>query len=254
MQEELVQIFTTELNFKQNAEFYNFLKLKSLKNNIVLTNEQILKYVEFLKFLVLWNKKTNLTSIVKFEDMVNKHIIDSLLVLKTFKLNGDENKLLDVGAGAGFPSTPIAILEIFQNVFQIDCLKKRVEFLLFIKKQLNLKTTPIHARAEELAKKENFKEKIDVVTARAVSKLNVLSELSIPFVKTDGFFVALKGPEYEADLNSAKNAIKMLGAKVEKIEKFKIENNSRTIILLKKISHTSTKYPRNYSKILKNPI
>ena len=254
MQEELVEIFTTDLNFKNNSEFYNFLKLQTLKNNIALTNKQILKYVEFLKFLVLWNKKTNLTSIVKFEDMVNKHIVDSLLVLKTFKFEAFKNNFLDVGAGAGFPSTPIAILEIFQNVFQIDCLKKRVEFLLFIKKQLNLKTTPIHARAEDLAKKERFKEKIDVVAARAVSKLNVLSELSIPFVKLNGFFVALKGPEYETDLNSAENAIKTLGAKIEKIEKFEIEDNKRTIILIKKISHTSTKYPRNYSKILKNPI
>ncbi len=254
MEDELKEIFTTGLEIKYDVEFFKFLELEALKHKIVLTKNQISKCVEFLKFLVLWNMKTNLTSIVKFEDMINKHIIDSLLVLKTHKFEDLKKNLLDVGAGAGFPSTPIAILDIFQTVVQVDCLKKRVEFLKFVKKRLDIKTTPIHVRAEELAKKVEFKERFDVVTARAVAKMNVLSELCIPFVKLNGLFVALKGPSYEKDLNSGENSIKILGARIEEIKKFKIADNSRIFILIKKISHTSTIYPRNYSKILKNPI
>lgn len=203
--------------------------------------------------LVEHNKKTNLTAILKFEDMVFKHVLDSLLILNLVETKNQS--FLDVGAGAGFPSTPIAILEKFKKTVQLDARKKRVDFLEMVKKTLNLNVKPVCQRAEIAANMPQFREKFNVVVARAVAKLNVLSELCIPFVALNGVFVALKGPEYEEELNFAKTSILKLGAKLLAVKSFKIKNQfSRNLIIIKKVSHTLTKYPRNFSNILKKPL
>ena len=180
--DRLAETFITDLNLASDDDYIKYLDYELKTKDILLTQDQLTKQIEFLKLLVEYNKKINLTSIVKFEDMVEKHILDSLLILKTSSFDNDMN-MLDIGAGAGFPSTPIAILDKFKYIVQMDSLKKRVNFLELVKKELNLKVHPIHARAEEAAKEVKYREKFDIVTARAVSKLNILCELSIPFLK-----------------------------------------------------------------------
>ncbi len=227
---------------------------KTALHNINLTKEQASKIVDFLNFLVKYNENVNLTSILNFKDMVYKHIIDSLLILNVLNIKENMN-LLDVGAGAGFPSTPISMVGRFKNIVQIDSSKKKVDFLNKVRDMFNLKIDVKNIRAEDAAKLEIFREKFNVVTARAVAKLNILCECCIPFVAMGGFFVALKGPNYEEELRISNKAITDLGGKLTKIEKFELLNNSiRVFIVIKKVKNTLAKYPRNYSKILKKPI
>ena len=254
MKENFNDLFKTNLNLKTKEEFENYLKQELEREGFILTKEQTFKLIEFLQIMLYYNKKFNLTKILNFEEIVLKHILDSLLVLKL--VNPKEGfKMLDVGAGAGFPSTPIAIVCSFLKVVQIDSLKKRVDFLNVVKEKLNLNVSAFHKRAEEAAKEEKFREKFNLVTARAVSRLNVLCELSLPFVKLNGFFVALKGPNYLEELNFAKTAIKKLGGKVKEVREFNLgDEATRVLILIEKISQTSSKYPRSFSQILKSPI
>ena len=249
-----METFKTNLNLKTDEDFVEFLSLSLKEQNFFLTNSQAKKQIEFLKLLVEHNKKTNLTAILNFEDMVYKHILDSLLLLNVLKETKNKT-FLDIGAGAGFPSTPIAILEKFKKTVQMDARKKRVDFLQLVKKSLNLNVNPVCQRAEIAAKTSQFREKFNVVVARAVAKLNILCELCIPFVALNGVFVALKGPDYEQDLGFAKDSILKLGAKLLEVKSFKINNEfSRYLIIIKKISHSLTKYPRNFSNILKKPL
>ncbi len=251
--QRLKEIFKTDLKIKRDEEFIDFFKCSLKEYGFNLKDQQIMDFVVFLKFLLKENEKYNLTSIKKFEEMIYKHIIDSLLILKVIEIK-DSYSFLDVGTGAGFPSTPIAIVKKNINITQLDSSKKKVEFLKQVNKMLSLKTIALNERAENLAKKEEYREKFNIVTARAVAKLNILSELCLPFVEVGGFFVALKGPEYLEDLEIAKKSINILGGKVEKVENFEIGENERNIVVIKKISHSSTKYPRSFSKISKTPL
>lgn len=208
----------------------------------------------FAEMLVDWNRKINLTAIIEPKEIVDKHLVDSLLVLNALDINKNAN-LLDIGAGAGFPSTPIAIARNDLKVTQIDSLNKRVSFLKEVANMLNLDITAIHARAEEYIKKHGQRQHFDFVVARAVAKLRCLVEYCLPFVKKDGFFIAMKGPDFEDELEKANSAIKILGGSVEKIVSFILPDESkRNIILIKKISHTPTIYPRSFAKISKSPL
>lgn len=238
---------------KEDKDRLKFIEEALERYNFSLSRAQIKTQLEFLKLLYVENTKYNLTSITKFEDMVYKHIIDSLLVLKVLNLK-EEDSFLDVGAGAGFPSIPILIVKQLKRAVQLDSSRKRVEFLKKANNKLGLEIEVLNERAEDAAKKTKYRSQFKVVTARAVAKLNILSELCIPFVEIGGFFVALKGPEYMKELEKSKNSIELLGGRIENIENFKIENNVRNIILIKKISQTSTKYPRSFSKISKTPL
>ena len=251
--QSLKDIFKTDLKIEKDEEFIVFLKESLEKYGFNLENQQIFDIIIFLKFLLEENEKYNLTSIKKFEEMIYKHIIDSLLILKVIEIKNNFS-FLDVGTGAGFPSTPIAIAKKDINITQLDSSKKKVEFLKQVNKMLSLKTIALNERAENLAKREEYREKFNIVSARAVAKLNILSELCLPFVEVGGFFVALKGPEYLEDLELAKKSINILGGKVEKVKNFEIEKNQRNIVVIKKISHSSTKYPRSFSKISKTPL
>ena len=242
-----------ETNLKKYEECVVFLDRVARKYGFYLKEEQIKKEIEFLRLLYVENKKYNLTSIIKFEDMVYKHIIDSLFILKAIEVE-EIDSFMDVGAGAGFPSIPIMIVKKFKRAVQIDCSRKRTEFLKLSKQKLKIDVDILCDRAEQASKNPEYREKFKIVTARAVSKLNILSELCLPYVEIGGFFVSLKGPEYLEDLKEGETAIRTLGGLVEKIENFKIEDNVRNIIVIKKISHTSTKYPRSFAKISKNPI
>lgn len=230
------------------------LKEMCLEYNVDLNDEQLQKLDEFSEILVEWNKKFNLTAITSPNEIVYKHFIDSFLIFRAIDLKFN-SCLIDVGAGAGFPSTPIAIARSDLFVTQLDSLKKRVSFLQTINSRFGLKSRSIHGRAEEFARKIEYREKFDYVTARAVASMDKLSEYCLPFAKVGGFFIAMKGPEYASELEKAEKAIKVLGGRIEKVQIFKLENSSvRTIILVKKISQTPAKYPRTFVKISKNPI
>ncbi len=230
------------------------LKEMCFKHNIDLNDEQLQKLDEFSEILVEWNKKFNLTAITNPNEIVYKHFIDSLLIFRAIDLEFNAC-LMDVGAGAGFPSTPIAIARSDLFVTQLDSSKKRVSFLQKVNSHFGLNSESLHGRAEEFSKKIEYREKFDYVTARAVASMDRLLEYCLPFAKVGGFFIAMKGPEYAPELEQAEKAIKVLGGRVEKIQTFKLENSSiRTIIVVKKISQTPAKYPRTFAKISKKPI
>ncbi|MDE5852804.1 MAG: 16S rRNA (guanine(527)-N(7))-methyltransferase RsmG, partial [Oscillospiraceae bacterium] len=187
---------------------------KCKEYDIDLSNDKANLMDRFAEMLVDWNKKINLTAIIDPEEIVDKHLVDSLLVLKALNIKENAN-LLDVGAGAGFPSTPMAIARDDLKVTQIDSLNKRVIFLKEVVNILNLNITAIHARAEEYVKKDGQRQSFDFVVARAVAKLRCLVEYCLPFVKKEGFFIAMKGPDFESELEKANSAIKILGGSVE---------------------------------------
>lgn len=205
--------------------------------------------------LVETNKLYNLTAVTSEEGVCGLHFADSLSIARYPKENG---KLLDIGCGAGFPSLPIAIVRKDLKVNAIDSTAKKVAFSTGFASENGIKNFVSRAaRAEELAKTAE-RETYDTVTARAVARLNVLSELALPFVKVGGTFIAMKGSMGRDEYEEAKKAIKTLGGELEKIEETKLvmpsETQSRTVIFIKKVAKTPAAYPRIYSKISKNPL
>lgn len=193
----------------------------------------------FIDYLLEVNAHTNLTTITDIDEIKIKHIKDSLSVLDLIKEN---DKVLDVGSGAGFPGIPLAI-EKEIGLTLIDSVNKKVKFMNQAIEKIELKNArAIHSRAEDFAK--DNREKYDVVVSRAVANMTTLSELCLPFVKVGGIFVALKGPKADEELEEAKNAIKILGGKVIDIERFDLSGNERANIVVKKIRPTKHKYPR----------
>lgn len=197
------------------------------------------QYKIFIDYLLEVNAHTNLTTITDIDEIKIKHIEDSLSVLDLIKEN---DKVLDIGSGAGFPGIPLAI-EKKIDLTLIDSVNKKVKFMNQAIEKINLQNArAIHARAEDFAK--DNREKYDVVVSRAVANMTTLSELCLPFVKVGGIFIALKGPKADEELEEAKNAIKILGGKVIDIERFDLSGNERANIVVKKIHPTKHKYPR----------
>lgn len=221
-----------------------------------ISEEKIIKLDKYAELLIEWNEKINLTSIKDADGVLIKHFIDSLWLLK--ELPEIENaSLIDVGTGAGFPSLPCKIYNNKIKLTMLDSLRKRIDFLKTISNELEVKTECIHSRAEDLGKDSRHREKYDFATARAVAKLYELCEYCLPFVKVGGKFVALKGFEIEEELDEAKKAIKILGGEIEKVIKYSLpdeENSKRSMIIIKKISQTPTKYPRMSAKMKKQPL
>ena len=196
----------------------------------------------------------NLTAITEHDEVYNKHFYDSLTILKAL---GDlkDITLCDVGSGAGFPSIPLAIVRSDINVTIIDALNKRINFLNDLSKYLELdNVSAYHERAEEYQKKK--RNSFDVVTARAVARLNVLAELCLPLTKVGGYFIAMKGQGGKEELDEASNAIKVLGGSLDKIIEVDLPDNvgKREIIIIKKIKPTNNKYPREFKKIKERPL
>ncbi|MCK5387992.1 MAG: 16S rRNA (guanine(527)-N(7))-methyltransferase RsmG [Candidatus Izimaplasma sp.] len=215
---------------------------------ITITDEKYEKFITFYELLVEWNEKINLTSITNFEDVFLKHFYDSLCLVKGVNLN--QQSLLDVGSGAGFPSIPLKIVFEDLNITIIDSLNKRIKFLKELTKSLNIEVRLIHGRVEE----HKFRNHYDIVTARAVSNMRVLAELCLPFVKVGGLFIALKGPKHKEEFEQSKKAVKILGGKLLKTIEYDIDNQKRALILISKITSSDKKYPRVYGKIKSNPL
>lgn len=220
-----------------------------------LTENQLKKFKIYEDFLLEYNSHTNLTAIKEPEDIMIKHFLDSI-ILNNF-LNIKQNaKIVDIGTGAGFPGVPLKIFREDIELTLIDSLNKRIVFLGQLMDKIGLSANIFHARAEELSHKKEHREIYDFAVSRAVASLNILCELSIPYVKKGGFFVALKGANAQEELEKSENAIKILGCKLESIKTFELPKNKglRNILIIKKTSNTPTKYPRNNSQISKSPL
>ncbi len=220
--------------------------------NINLTEKQLNDLDTYYKMLIEYNTHTNLTRITEEKEVYLKHFYDSLTLVKAVNLS--DQTLLDIGSGAGFPGLVLKIVFPNLKVVLLDSLNKRITFLNSVIEKLNLKDIKaVHDRAEEYAK-EN-KESFDIVTSRAVANLNMLSELSLPFVKQEGFFIPMKADAKE-EIKNAQNAIKTLGGVIKDTIVFSLpnENGIRTLIKIQKISKTNGKYPRKFSEIKKKPL
>lgn len=218
------------------------------KLGINITQEQLEKLEQFYNLLITWNKKINLTRITEKEEVYLKHFYDSLTLSRVIALNKNLT-LCDVGSGAGFPGIVLKIVFPNLKITLIDSLQKRVNYLNEIIQELNLSDIEaVHARAEDYAK--NHREEFDIVTARAVANLRILSELCIPMVKEQGYFIAMKA-NIEEELKASNEIIKKLNSQIEKIVTFylPIENSIRNIILIKKNIKTNPIYPRRIDKM-----
>lgn len=222
------------------------------RNGITLDNTALDRFDLFARLLVEWNKKMNLTAITEPQEIEVKHFLDCLLVQKYFDFSSVKTAV-DIGAGAGFPSIPLLICNENVEFTLVDSLNKRLDFLSVVCKELGLNARLIHSRAEELGQDEDFRESFDLALARAVAPMNVLSEYCLPFVKSGGLFVALKGSN--DDITPAQNAIKTLGGELVNNVSYKLNDGDlRTLAIVKKISQTPTQYPRKPKKISTKPL
>lgn len=217
--------------------------------NLIDENKHV--FETYFNTLVTYNDKVNLTAILDRYDVYTKHFLDSILAIDAIPIN---STLVDVGAGAGFPSLPIKIVRPDLDVTTVDSLNKRVTFLDYICEKLNIKTTNVHSRAEEFAKSN--RQKFDIAVARAVARLNTLLEYLLPLVKIGGRVIAYKGSNYKEELAESQNAIETLGGKYLKTINFKLPNNygERNLIIIEKVKETPLIYPRGQNKPKTNPI
>ena len=225
-------------NFKKEIENY------CSKINIEIKIKELENLYQFMNLLIEKNKQINLTAIIEEKDIILKHFIDSIIIQNSIK---DSNNIIDVGTGAGFPGIPLKIINEEKRFVLLDSLNKRVNFLNEVISSLNLKKVEaIHFRAEEAGQKEEYREKFDIILSRAVSRLNTLAEYMLPFAKVGGKCICLKGPNMKEELEEAKNAIEVLGGKIEKIEEYSLPESDigRTIIIINKVKHLPNKYPR----------
>lgn len=230
----------------------------SKEYSIDITENQCEQFKTYFELLVEWNGFMNLTSITEKNDVMIKHFLDSMMAAKYVDLSG--KTLIDVGTGAGFPGLPLKILVPELNVCLLDSLNKRVKFLNEVIDRLSLSgIDAVHMRAEDGANNKLYREKFDFATSRAVANLSILSEYCLPFVKQGGKFISYKSDDCEEEINSSKNAIKILGGKINKVESFVInsldgEVLGRSLVIIDKLSSTDKKYPRKAGVPSKSPL
>lgn len=239
------------MNFEDFKKEMN-VNLQEIK--LELTDNQIKNFYDFMNLLIEKNKVMNLTGITEPKEVILKHFIDSLTILKYIDKN---NTVIDVGTGAGFPGLPLKIADESLEMTLLDSLNKRINFLNEVIENTQLeRIDTIHGRAEDFGKDIKHREKYDVVTSRAVASLNILLEYMLPFVKIGGKCICMKGSNCDDEIENAKSAIKILGGEIEKIEKFNLpkSDNNRTILIIKKVKKTDRQYPRNAGIPTKKPL
>mgnify|MGYP001661251443 CR=1 FL=1 len=214
-----------------------------------LDTKNIDKYERYKELILEYNKHTNLTRITEDDEFNVKHFLDSLSLLKTGKFNGKE-KIIDIGTGAGFPGVPLKLYNENLDITLLDSLRKRIDFLDSVIEDLDLQNIrAIHARAEEIARTEEYREQFDIAVSRAVANLSTLTEYAMGFVKVGGYFISQKGPEYEEELKNAKRSIEIMGGVVEDVIHTPLPNDiDHYIILIKKVKATYKKYHRGVGK------
>ncbi|MCT1901745.1 16S rRNA (guanine(527)-N(7))-methyltransferase RsmG [Oceanobacillus sojae] len=226
------------------------------EKGIILNEAQQRAFDIYFKELVEWNEKINLTAITEEEEVYEKHFYDCITAAFYTDMT-QELSICDIGAGAGFPSIPLKICFPHLKVTIIDSLKKRITFLNHLANKLELTNVAFyHDRAENAGKNEVFREQYDLVTARAVARMSVLSELCLPFVKKGGYFIAMKGSQAKEELKAGKASIELLGGEVESIDTFSLpqDTGERSIIKVAKKRKTPKKYPRKAGLPNKEPI
>ncbi|HEZ7985512.1 MAG TPA: 16S rRNA (guanine(527)-N(7))-methyltransferase RsmG [Ruminococcus sp.] len=205
----------------------------------------------YADFLVEYNKNVNLTAITDPVEMLYKHFIDSILLTKYVDFS-KKSAIIDVGTGAGFPSVPIKIFYPDIKITLLDSLNKRITFLKNLCQKIEIDAEFIHGRAEIIGRMPEYREKFDISCARAVANMSLLSEYCLPFVKVGGIFAAMKGPS--ENINASLNAVDLLGGRFENDFSYEIESEKRKIVIVRKVSQTSTSFPRNSSQIKKKPL
>lgn len=234
----------------------NVLTEKVKELSIVLNDKQIQQFEQYYNILVEWNKVMNLTAIIEYEEVVEKHFLDSLTIVNAIHVEKIET-LIDVGTGAGFPGIPLKIAFPHLKVTLLDSLNKRIKFLNEVINLLELNDIKaIHGRAEDYAKQAEYREQYDICVSRAVANLATLSEYCLPYVKVDGLFVPYKSGEIDEELKSSEKAVSILGGKVEEVVKFQLPGTDigRSFVKIHKIKETKKKYPRKAGMPTKEPL
>lgn len=234
------------------AEFYQYLA----EQGFTLSDLQKNQFERYFELLIEWNKKINLTAITEKEEVYLKHFYDSLAPVLQGHIKNEPVRLLDIGAGAGFPSLPMKILCPELEVTIIDSLNKRINFLTLLAGELGLDRVHFyHGRAEDFGQDKTFRATFDIVTARAVARMQVLSELTIPFLTIGGRLIALKAAAADEELADAKNALALLFAKVVLIYNYQLPNgDGRNLTIVEKKKETPNKYPRKAGLPNKKPL
>jgi 16S rRNA (guanine527-N7)-methyltransferase len=223
---------------------------------VSLSDIQIEQFMLYKKLLLEWNQKMNLTAITEDIEVITKHFLDSLTINKALDM-AKVNTLIDIGTGAGFPGLVIKIAFPHIHVTLVDSLKKRLTFLEEVIKQLGLKEVVcVHQRAEDLGKQKEYREAFDVCASRAVAHLSVLSEYTIPFVKVNGYLIALKGQKLDEEIEQGQRALELLGAKLDEIVDAKVPGTdlNHRIAKIKKFKQTASRYPRKAGEPTKMPL
>ena len=232
-------------NFRK--EFIKYNKLFAIPEN------EIGKFYQYMKLLLEWNEKINLTAITDESEIIRKHFIDSLTISKLIK---EDTNVVDVGTGAGFPGMPLAITKKVK-VTLVDSLNKRINFLNIVKESIELdNVNTVHGRAEEVGQNEKYREKFDYAVSRAVAPINVLLEYMLPLVKVGGYCLCMKGPKVIDEMQGIENVAEKLGGKYIKLEELEIpgEESRKNVIIIKKVERTNKKYPRKPGTPAKQPL
>lgn len=237
---------------------YDFTKMRNILSewNLELTAEKEQQFLTFYEMLVEKNKVMNLTAITEFEDVVEKHFLDSISLCQVMDLNKPLT-LLDLGTGAGFPGIPLKIMFPELKITLADSLNKRLLFLNEVMEALNLKDIEtVHGRAEELSKRKDYRESFDLCVSRAVANLSTLSEYCLPFIRTSGKFISYKSGEVEVELKDAKKAVFVLGGETEDVVHFTLPDSDikRSFVVINKVHATPKAYPRKAGTPSKSPL
>ncbi|MFR8239213.1 MAG: 16S rRNA (guanine(527)-N(7))-methyltransferase RsmG [Dorea sp.] len=223
---------------------------------VELTDNMKRQFDIYYEMLTEWNKVMNLTGITEYEEVNEKHFIDSLSIVKVIDMSKID-KIIDIGTGAGFPGMPLKIAFPHLKVTLLDSLNKRIKFLDAVIDELKLEEIKtIHGRAEDYARKEQYRENYDLCVSRAVSNLSTLSEYCLPYVKKEGVFISYKSGDIEEELLKSKKAIQILGGRVEDVVKFSLPETDihRSFVKIRKTSATKNKYPRKAGLPAKEPL
>lgn len=238
----------------------DILKEEIKKIGIQLDDKQIDQFLRYYELLAEWNRFMNLTAITDYKEVIQKHFVDSLSIIKAMDieyLQSKDKQLIDIGTGAGFPGIPIKIVFPKLKITLLDSLNKRVKFLNEVIDVLELKNIEaIHGRAEDYARQEKYREKYDVCVSRAVANLSTLSEYSLPFVKIGGYFISYKAENIEEEIEKSKNVVILLGGDINEVVKFSLPDTDikRALIIIKKEKPTNKKYPRRSGIPSKEPL
>lgn len=223
---------------------------------IQLTDVQKEQFDRYYELLIEWNRVMNLTGITEYDEVNLKHFTDSLTIVRIKNVE-NVSTLIDVGTGAGFPGIPIKIAFPHIKVTLLDSLNKRIKFLNQVVEELDLKdVVTLHGRAEDYAKKEEYREQFDLCASRAVANLSTLSEYCLPFIKKGGCFISYKSADSDEEIEQSKKALDILGGKIEKVDKFVLPGSDmgRALVMVEKVKNTPRKYPRKAGVPSKEPL